>query len=145
MVKLLEFLDRHTARHLFRSSHLNLPLFGNVIKHGLLKNTVLSIILKLFAEMKRLLTCKNHDFCKSCNHSRIQIIYRHYRHCLSFWRSDISIFEHELKLLKLIWCKFYTKCDDEGERAYYTASCGQVADLRSILRYCRFITYHFTV
>ena len=23
MVKLLEFLDRHTARHLFRSSHLN--------------------------------------------------------------------------------------------------------------------------
>ena len=24
MVKLLEFLDRHTARHLFRSSHLNI-------------------------------------------------------------------------------------------------------------------------
>ena len=29
MEKLLELLDRHTARHLFRSSHLN--LFGEVL------------------------------------------------------------------------------------------------------------------
>ena len=29
MVKLLEVLDRHTARHLFRSSHLKLSRPGN--------------------------------------------------------------------------------------------------------------------
>ena len=28
MVKLLEFLDRHTARHLFRSSHLNVRSYN---------------------------------------------------------------------------------------------------------------------
>ena len=43
--------------------------------------------------MKRLFNCKNH-----CNHSRFQIVYRH---CLSFWRSGISIFQLELKLFKL--------------------------------------------
>ena len=64
--------------------------------------------MKLFAETKRLFGCKNLDFCKGCNHSRIQIVQRH---CLSFWRSGISIFEFELKLSKLICCKFYTKCD----------------------------------
>ena len=30
MVKLLEFLDRHTARHLFRSSHLKAILINFV-------------------------------------------------------------------------------------------------------------------
>ena len=29
MVKLLEFLDRHTARHLFRSSHLKCQKFNS--------------------------------------------------------------------------------------------------------------------
>ena len=39
MVKLLEFLDRHTARHLFRSSHLkwivNLDFFFSIVLSGL--------------------------------------------------------------------------------------------------------------
>ena len=50
-------------------------------------------------------------------------------------------FELELKLLKLICLKFYTKKDkimkEKGLIIWLP-----VADLRLIARYCHFITYH---
>ena len=76
------------------------------------------------------------SYCASKrNTTRIQIVYRH---CLSFWWSAISIFELELKLLKRICCKFDTKCDKTTKEKGFTVRF-RVADLRSILRYCRFI------
>ena len=45
MVKLLEFLDRHTARHLFRSSHLKGPVKAmNSFVTEFLSDNLLSLI-----------------------------------------------------------------------------------------------------
>ena len=37
MAKLLEFLDRHTARNLFRSSHLNVTLFSFQVVNAMMR------------------------------------------------------------------------------------------------------------
>ena len=96
---------------------------------------------KLFAEPKRLASC----------HSVLQILKNHMVVIIRSFELLVDIaflsggrFRTRIKTIKAYMLQVLYKCDKMTQEKGLTI-WSPVADFRSILRYCRFVTYHFTV